>query len=270
MPALKEMQQCFQPYTRDVYSYSSTSTAHKADCSSASLNLWQAIKKINNHPNNEYESMLIKQNTRVVLDGEKYLRIVTNDRVAGWNIREQHMFETVKDLIHFNNSQLKIIIWAHNTHVGDAHYTDMGSRGKTNLGELIRATYGKENVFIIGFGSYKGTVAGVEKWGSAFNELNMPPAYKGSWEEILHHSGNEDKIILSKDILNTALNRWIDQRAIGIVYHPKTELSYIPSIIPSRYDAFIYIDHSTALHQALLLSNASSIKSIDESLMTDE
>jgi len=257
LTAVKKMQHCFQPFNADPYLYSSVASKHQVDCSKEASNLWLAINKNINPANSAIDNIVIAQNARVALNGEKYLRVVTIDRALGWNIREQHMLETVKDLLRLNNGKSKIIIWAHNTHIGDAHYTDMGSRGKTNLGELLRSTYGEANIFIIGFGSYAGTVAAVEKWGTEFKQLIMPPPYKGSWEDILHQAGNVDKFILLKNILHTGLNRWIDQRAIGIVYRPKTELNYVPSIIPRRYDAFVYIDHTTALHPVVSLSDTS-------------
>jgi len=259
LTAVKKMQGCFQPYNTDAYLYSSVASKHQVDCSKEASNLWLAINKNTISANSTKDNIVIVQNARVALNGEKYLRIVTNDRASGWNTREQHMLETVKDLLRLNNGKSKIIIWAHNTHIGDAHYTDMGSRGKTNLGELLRSTYGETNIFIIGFGSYAGTVAAVEKWGTECKQFIMPPPYKGSWEDLLHHAGGGDKFILSKNILRTALNRWIDQRAIGIVYHPKTELNYVPSVIPRRYDAFVYIDHTTALHPVVSLPDTSVV-----------
>ena len=250
----KSMQYCFQPFKEDAYLYSAATSKQMTDCSKEALNLWQAVKKVTGHPGNSREKIIISQNARVVLNGEKYLRIVTKDRATGWNLREQHMAETVKALFQMHDAGSKIIIWAHNTHVGDANYTDMGNRGKTNLGELLRKEYGDKKVFIVGFGSYSGSVGAVEKWGTVFQQMMLPPAIINSWEEILHRSGSSNKIILSKDIINTNLNRWIDQRAIGIIYHPKNELSYIPSVIPKRYDAFIYIDQTTALHPFVPLS----------------
>jgi erythromycin esterase len=161
------------------------------------------------------------------------------------------MSETVKRLLRFHGSNSKVIIWEHNTHVGDAHYTDMSRAGKTNIGELLRREYGASRVFIVGFGSYSGSVIAANSWGSPYQEMQVPAAIPGSWEEILHQQGADDKIIISSEIRKDRnLNGWINQRAIGAVYQPKREKfgNYIPSVIPQRYDAFLFFDQTNALH----------------------
>jgi erythromycin esterase len=144
-----------------------------------------------------------------------------------------------------NGSNAKIIIWGHNTHLGDAHYTDMPTRGRTNLGELLRKEWGEKKVFITGFGSYKGEYLGSKVWDTTGVIQKLLPAKKGTWEAVLHDQSPTNQLILLKDMTDHRLLRtWIEQRAVGVIGDP----TYIPSIIPRRYDAFLYFDSSSSLH----------------------
>ncbi len=161
------------------------------------------------------------------------------------------MAETLKRLLAFHGPDAKAIIWEHNTHVGDARYTDMAGEGMVNVGQLVRKEYEENNVFIVGFGTYQGSVIAAEEWGKPFKKMEVPRAEQGSWEEILHELSASDKIILSKDIReNKFLKKSIDHRAIGVVYHPEEVQFgyYVPTVVPRRYDAFVFIDKTTALH----------------------
>jgi erythromycin esterase-like protein len=143
-----------------------------------------------------------------------------------------------------------MIIWEHNTHIGDARFTDMAKEGLVNVGQLVREEYGQNNVYAVGFGSYQGTVIASNSWGGATQRMPVPAAPSGSWEGMLHQLGATNKIILSNEIKgNEALQKSVGHRAIGVVYHPGQEQgNYVPSIMPDRYDAFIFIDQTTALH----------------------
>jgi erythromycin esterase len=126
----------------------------------------------------------------------------------------------------------------------------MTMQGKTNIGELLRKEFGNEHVFIAGFGSYTGTVTTADSWGGIVHVVNVPPAQKDSWEERLHRSGNGSKYIRCRDLRNDVpLLKWIPQRALGAIYQPEKDSQvYVPSVIPWRYDAFIFIDETHALH----------------------
>jgi erythromycin esterase len=159
------------------------------------------------------------------------------------------MFETIKRLLQ-QYANTKIVVWAHNTHVGDAHYTDMPGRGRTNLAELLRKEYGYENVFAVGFGSNKGTVIAAQKWDSAYQQMRFIEAREGSLESILSKLGKGNKLVLSKEAgSHPQLQEWLPQRAIGVVQNPRAGLlgSYVQSLIPKRYDAFIFFEESHAV-----------------------
>ncbi len=250
--AAQKVHKCFQPFSADAYQYASAVASASADCRNETNRLWQSIRKITGDkaPANE-SHFVMQQNALVALNGENYYRTMVVNDAASWNIRDQHMAQTLKRLLELHGTGSKAIIWEHNTHVGDARYTDMAKGGMVNVGQLVRKELGEQNVFIVGFGSYMGTVIAAEQWGKSILRMEVPPATEGSWEHILHTLSPTDKIILSKDISNNRqLNKWIDHRAIGVVYHPQREHlgNYVPTILPKRYDAFIYIDKTTALH----------------------
>jgi erythromycin esterase len=164
-----------------------------------------------------------------------------------WNIRDRHMGETINRLMNFHGSNAKIIIWEHNTHIGDARATDMKRSGLINVGQLIKEEHSSAGVHRVGFGSYKGTVLASYHWGGDMEKMTLPEAKQGSWEHTLHELGGENKMIFSKDLRE--LNSPVGHRAVGVVYNPDYEQgNYVPSIIPERYESFIFLDETKALH----------------------
>jgi erythromycin esterase len=191
--------------------------------------------------------------------------------VKSWNIRDTHMMETLERLIRFhdeNNKEdnSKAIVWAHNTHIGDARATDMSKDNMINLGQLVREQKNKNNTVLIGFGTYKGSVIAAKKWGEKMEQMEVPHAINGSWDNFFHNikndsniatSNNNNKLIIvphnSNDNIydsKTNNNTWRGQRAIGVVYNPQYEKygNYVPTNLASRYDAFLFIDETHALH----------------------
>ncbi|EGQ24180.1 erythromycin esterase, partial [Sporosarcina newyorkensis 2681] len=135
------------------------------------------------------------------------------------------------------------------THIGDATATSMADQQLINVGQLIREQYGKENTLAIGFGTYEGTVIAGSSWGESYERMTVPPAKFNTWEGQLHAAGAEDKLLIFNDQNRQQFDEWIGHRAIGVVYNPEFEAygNFVPSRISQRYDAFIYIDQSSAL-----------------------
>ena len=161
------------------------------------------------------------------------------------------MSEMVKQLLSYHGAHSKLIVWAHNSHVGDAHYSDMQGRGRSNLGEMLRKDMVNENVFIVGMGSYKGSILAARNWDSAAQVMEYAPARKGSIEELLHSTGEGNRILLSKDLpQDTLFSKWMWHRGMGLVENPRSGLlgSYVNSLIPKRYDAFIFLEETHPLH----------------------
>ena len=252
LQAAQRARRCFQPYSPDAQAYAQAVATASASCRAETNRLWQAVLKMTGEAVPRDEAQFVaQQHALVALNGERFYRAAATNSTESWNIRDRHMAETLHRLLQLHGPRSKAIIWEHNTHVGDARYTDMARRGEVNVGQLVRKQYGPENVFIVGFGSYQGSVIAASEWGAPIRKMEVPPAQNGSWEQILHAAGATNKLIFSKDLRdNKYLKRAIGHRAIGVVYNPSLERfgNYVPSVIPQRYDAFLYIDQTQALH----------------------
>jgi erythromycin esterase len=257
--AARRVHQCFQPYSGDGQQYAQAVANAAPLCRAETRRLWQSVQQLTKEmPGNTEAELVMEQNALVALNAERYYRTMVESSSASWNIRDRHMAQTLDRLLQFHGPDAKAIIWAHNTHVGDARFTDMAQQGEVNLGQLVRKEYGEENVFIVGFGSYSGSVIAAGAWGAPIQNIEVPAAAQGSWEQILHQLSPANKIIFSKNIRqNKYLRRPVGHRAIGVVYNPQLEAfgNYVPSVIPKRYDAFIFIDQTQALHPLRIPAN---------------
>jgi erythromycin esterase-like protein len=136
----------------------------------------------------------------------------------------------------------------HNTHVGDARHTDMANDGMVNVGQFVRENHAAEGVVLVGFGSYQGAVIAGKEWDAPMERMTVPPGHEGSWEQVLHKAGADDRLLLFDDPTHEMLESR-GHRAIGVVYHPEYEAlgNYVPTVLPRRYDAFLFLDRTTAL-----------------------
>ncbi|HEX9980820.1 MAG TPA: erythromycin esterase family protein [Flavobacterium sp.] len=251
-----DVRKCFQPYSADPGEYALGVATATADCRKQTERLYRAIMKFTGGATARAESQfVVQQNALVARNGENYYRTSVSSDIESWNVRDRHMMQTIKRLLELHGPDSKIIIWEHNTHVGDARFADMGSPQIVNVGQLVRQEYGRENVFIVGFGSHRGTVTAASGWGSAVETMRVPAAKKGSWEDVLNHAGPENRIIISDELRANKfyMKKW-GHRAIGVAYNPNSEGgNYVKSVIPNRYDAFIYISQTTALRPIPIL-----------------
>ncbi|GEO07656.1 erythromycin esterase family protein [Segetibacter aerophilus] len=249
--ASQQVQQCFSPFSADAQQYGYAVANASANCRSQATNLWNLIlAKTGNATATTEPQFVMQQNALVVKNGEQYYRTSVTSYEESWNIRDKHMAQTISRLLEFMGPDSKLIVWEHNTHVGDARYTDMASQGTVNVGQLVREQFGEQNVFAVGFGSYQGSVIASNTWGGPIQIMPVPAAPAGSWEGYLHSISPANKILLSSELRsNGSLQNSIGHRAIGVVYNPNNEQgNYVPSIIPKRYDAFVFIDQTSALH----------------------
>jgi erythromycin esterase-like protein len=141
-------------------------------------------------------------------------------------------------------------VWEHNTHIGDARATDMAAEGMVNVGQLVREEHATDDVVLVGFSSYEGTVIAAPAWDAPMEVMRVPPATVGSWDDVLHRAGKTDKLLLLESGYADDLAEERGHRAIGVVYHPEYESlgNYVPSMLSRRYDALLYIDQSHAVH----------------------
>ena len=190
------------------------------------------------------------QNAWVAADAEQYYRSMVSLEDQSWNIRDRHMMTSLNRLLDYHGPHSKAIIWEHNTHIGDARYTDMARSGLFNIGQLARQQYSEYNTVLVGFGSYSGTVMAGRHWGAPMQEFSVPPAQAGSVEELLHRESSTNRyFIFDQPVVHAKFDKVLPHRAIGVVYDPANEQgNYVPSLLSSRYDAFVYIDQTTALN----------------------
>ena len=170
---------------------------------------------------------------------------------------------SLERLLEFHGPEAKGLVWEHNTHVGDARYTDMAASGMHNLGQLCRARFPGEQTVIVGFGSYSGTVIAGSEWGANMREMEMPPALKGSVEQTLHSQYGDNRLLVFEQRAghdDEHFNQVMPHRAIGVVYNPGAEKrTFVPPLLTKRYDAFVYIDRSKALHPLALKPDLSQV-----------
>lgn len=248
---VKKAIQCFEPYhdNEQMYAYVSL-TEHS--CRDKVLALLKEIRMKAQFLDGDREAGFnAEQNALISVNAEKYYRSMMSFNNESWNVRDTHMMETLDRLINFHGNDSKAIVWEHNTHIGDARATDMKREGMINIGQLAREEYSPENVYLCGFGSYTGTVIAGEAWGSLMEEMQVPDARKGSIEEVLHNELNDNGYILfSEKNDSKKFEKALLHRAIGVVYNPEREKygNYVTSFMPQRYNAFIFIDETKALH----------------------
>ena len=248
----KKQYRCFNPHKGDSWSYANAVRAGKKDCSTATKNVVEYIRNnrdiLSDLSDDVYFYLL--QNTIVVHNAEEFYRkSVTSRGEASWNSRANHMHETVNDLLELYGENSKGIVWAHNTHIGDAKYTSMRNSGEHNIGQLVRSKLGYDNVFLIGFATYEGEVMAGSSWGAPMQKMTIPPAIPNSIEYKLNQI-NQDSFYLffdeedrkDEDIMV------LGNRAVGVVYNPRQdERQFVPTIIPLRYDALFFFKKTTAL-----------------------
>lgn len=250
----KKAMLCFEPYGRDEYKYAREHTLSDS-CRNSLISMLTEIRK--NAPTYDHDPEAVlntEQNAHIAVNAEAYYRNMTSFDDDTWNLRDTHMMETLHRLRKFHGTQAKAIVWEHNTHIGDARYTDMHAAGMINIGQLAREEMGLKDVVLVGFGSYSGSVVAGEEWGAEMQVIAVPPARTGSIEQILHQESAEDRLLIFDRNKKQRFDTILPHRAIGVVYHPEHERrgNYVPSVLSSRYDAFIYIDESSAVHPLYL------------------
>ena len=191
------------------------------------------------------------QNAKVVASAERYYREVFRGGVSSWNLRDTHMAETLDAISRFLTGQHippKIVVWAHNSHLGDARATEMGDRGELNLGQLVRQRAGTDAV-LVGFTTYAGTVSAASDWDSHVERKRVRPALPGSYEALFHEAGIGNLYLdLGQRRLKPLEARRLE-RAIGVIYRPETERQshYFEAELPRQFDAVLHYDRTRAI-----------------------
>ncbi|HUJ58361.1 MAG TPA: protein-L-isoaspartate(D-aspartate) O-methyltransferase, partial [Kofleriaceae bacterium] len=166
-------------------------------------------------------------NARVVAGAERYYRAMFYGSVESWNLRDSHMFDTLRAILAHRGEGARLVVWEHNSHVGDARATEMAARGEHNVGQLCRAAFG-DDVYIVGFGTDHGTVAAASNWDEAMQRMRVRPSRSDSYERLCHDAGVPAFLLHLRDPIRRELREELSEprleRAIGVVYRPDSEL----------------------------------------------
>jgi erythromycin esterase len=252
LAAARRAFRCFEPYGVDVQEYAQATRWLDESCEGDVVALLAEVRRaVPPHADSGEARFNAEQNALVVNNAEHYYRTMVQGGPDSWNVRDRHMTETLERLMQQHGPAARCIVWEHNTHIGDARFTDMAGDGMVNIGQLVRDQHAGDGVVLVGFGSYRGSVIAGREWEAPMERMPVPPARDGSWEDVLHRAGADDKLLLLGEAADPT-RAWLQprgHRAIGVVYRPEYERgNYVPSVLPRRYDAFVYIDHTKALH----------------------
>jgi erythromycin esterase-like protein len=245
---------CFEPYAEDAEAYARAVAIVPASCEDEVVavlrGLRDAAPPFRDAGRGEYFDA--EQNALVAKNAERYYRTMVRGGPSSWNVRDRHMVETLERLMTHHGPEARAIVWEHNTHIGDARFTDMARAGMVNVGQLVRQAHEPQDVLLVGFSSHRGTVIAANEWGAPMERLHVPAARRGSFEDAMHDAAVGDGLLLfdgSDDGGIRGLGAPIDHRAIGVVYDPAHERwgNYVPTLMARRYDAMLYIDESRAV-----------------------
>lgn len=192
------------------------------------------------------------QNARIVRAAERYYRIMYEGANESWNLRDRHMFDTLQAVIAHRGFGTKAVVWAHNSHVGNAAATAMGWQGQFNIGELARIAYGDAAV-LIGFGTDSGLVAAASDWGADMEVKSVRPARADSFEHVFRRTGVARSLTEWRDPVKAEVRELLREprleRAIGVVYRPETELHshYFEAVLSEQFDCWVWFEQTTAV-----------------------
>jgi erythromycin esterase-like protein len=200
----------------------------------------------------EDEAFYAEQNARLVKNAEQYYRTMLYSNVKSWNLRGQHMSDTLSALeqhLSPRRGPAKIVVWEHNSHLGDARATEMGERGETNVGHIARERYG-DAVVLVGLTTQRGTVAAASDWGEPAERKPVRPALPNSYEALFHKLDMPRFMVdLGEADAQLILGKHRLERPIGVIYHPETErLShYFDAHLPAQFNLIVHFDQTRAV-----------------------
>jgi protein-L-isoaspartate(D-aspartate) O-methyltransferase len=252
----RERYGCLTPWQRDPATYGHAALTGSYPICEADVvrALTDLLAKRQAYAEHDGERFLdAEQNARLVANAERYYRVMYYGSRASWNLRDNHMFETLKNLLAFHGADSKAVVWAHNSHVGDAGATEMADRGEYNIGELCRKEFG-DKAYLIGFGTHCGTVAAASDWDGPMEIKDIRPSLAESYEHLCHASGQARFMLGLRGRTDglcglTGLGKERLERAIGVIYRPDTETAshYFRAHLPQQFDEYIWFDETRAV-----------------------
>jgi protein-L-isoaspartate(D-aspartate) O-methyltransferase len=250
----RERYGCLTPWQTDPATYGRAAlTGSYQSCEDDVVHMLTAIsQKHREYAAHDGERFLdVMQNARVVANAERYYRVMYYGSRASWNLRDTYMFETLQTLIEHHQPDNKAIIWAHNSHVGDAVATEMSARGEINIGHLCRRNFG-DSVYAIGFGTDNGKVAAASDWDGPMEIKSIVPSMRNSYERLFHQTTLPGFLLPLRNASDALRNGLLEarmQRAIGVIYRPETEFAshYFQAVLPQQFDEYIWLDTTHAV-----------------------
>lgn len=250
----RERYGCLTPWQREPSTYGrAVLTEGYRKCEAEILRQCQDILKNElDYAANDPDSFLdAPQNARLIASAERYYRIMYYGGAESWNLRDTHMFETLGHIMDAQGPRSKAVVWAHNSHVGDARYTEMGAvRKELNIGQLCREKFA-EAASLLGFGTHAGTVAAASDWDGEMEVMPVRPSRPDSYERLFHDAGAARGLLEFRrdEALRCRLNEPRLERFIGVIYRPNTELQshYAEASLPQQFDAFLWFDETRAV-----------------------
>jgi erythromycin esterase-like protein len=247
---------CFEPYGPNMQAYAMLAGYHGlASCEKEVLAVLEDIRRrreqyLAKAP--EIEHFYAEQSARLAAAAERYYRAMLRGDPDSWNVRDEYMFETLQRLLAHAGPDAKVVVWAHNTHVGDYRATGMHAEGYLNIGQLARERYGRQMV-AVGFGTHRGTVTAADEWGGEPERKRVPPALADSYEDVFHRLGIPQFLLLLRDLPDQPMANLLRgprrERAIGVVYNPALERfgNWFEARLPDQFDAYIFVDQTHAV-----------------------
>lgn len=245
---------CIMPYKSNPSIYGKLAQNNQLmSCEKEVVKVLFDLLKNRSKDNRSGEYFHAYQNATVVVNAERYYKAMYYGSAESWNLRDFHMFYTLKSLMSYFGEESKAVVWAHNSHIGNAYSTEMYARGEINIGHLCKEHFGSKS-YHIGFGTHTGTVAAANNWGETMKVMHVNESLEGSYENLCHKT-NVPNFTLplreehSEKILREVLSTPKLQRAIGVVYRPETELMshYYKTVLPSQFDEYIWFNKTKAV-----------------------
>ena len=246
---------CLSPWEADpaAYGHAALTRAYRScerDVADMLVNLFS--KRRDPAKGGEARFFDATRNAKLVANAERYYRIMYYGSRASWNLRDTHMFETLQDVMSYHGDRSKAVVWAHNSHIGDASATEMSARGEYNIGELCRRAFGSQS-YHVGFGTDHGTVAAASSWDGPMEVKAVRPSHPQSYEQLFHLTNQPGLLLplrrergqeLAEELTKPRL-----ERAIGVIYRPETELAshYFEAELSRQFDEYIWIDRTTTV-----------------------
>lgn len=262
---LEKELKCFESYSMEERkSAALVSSFVPGECEKEVLNLLNEIgRKISHYSSDVENTFSTEQNEMIALTVEKYYRALMHNGAQPRIIRDRYMLTTLNRLVDFHGENAKAIVWENNTHVGDTCNADGNNGDIAGMGQLIMKKYAKDGVVAVGFGSYNGSMIAGKKWGDEMRKIDVPDAIVGSWEHAFHLAckGKNKLLMMNRIKDDGCISSHIDHRTIGVIYDPEDGNfgNYKPTIIPARYDAFVFLDEVNALHPLHISPNGEQL-----------